>query len=206
MVHILVVDDDAHLRQVVAEYLEAAGHRVQTATNGHEALAHMRHECPDVIVLDLEMPVMDGRAMLRACRGLPEFADLPVIVTSGMQDPVATLADLPVSMYLPKPFDLDELAAALDAAESARKAATDRCTYCDAEGPSRRLRVFSKEQPLGRWQLCDRCWRVLELGFALHHRGRTLDQRLGEPIPVHTVEARAWIGTGLRQLARTSAQ
>jgi CheY-like chemotaxis protein len=66
MVHILIVDDDADLRQLVAEFLEAAGHRVQTAPNGHEALAQMRRECPDLVVLDLEMPGMDGRALLRA--------------------------------------------------------------------------------------------------------------------------------------------
>ncbi len=205
MAYILVVDDDASLRQVVAEFLEATGHSVQTAANGHEALDQMRLECPDMVLVDLEMPVMDGRALVRACRGLPEFADVPVIVMSGMQDGVATLADLAVNSYLRKPFDLDELAAVLSEASSATRTAADRCTYCGAEGPSRILHVFSREQPLGRWQLCNRCWRFLELGYASHHRGRTIDQRLGEPLPVHAVEARAWIGTGLRRQARPSA-
>jgi hypothetical protein len=128
-----------------------------------------------------------------------------VIVMTSRQDAVAGLADLAVDRYLRKPFDLDELAAAVGEVDSASIAATERCTYCNAEGPSGTLRVFSNEHPLGRWQLCDRCWRLLRLGFAAHHRGQSLDQRLAEPIPVHAVEARAWIGTGLRQLARRSA-
>ncbi len=119
---------------------------------------------PDVVVLDLEMPVMDGWSLLRSCRGLPELADLPVIAMSGMQDALATLADLDVDTYLHKPFDLEELALAIGEPESASVDADARCSYCEADGPGRTLRVFSKEQPLGHWKLCERCWRFLELG------------------------------------------
>ncbi len=157
---------------------------------------------PDVVVLDLEMPVMDGWSLLRSCRGLPELADLPVIAMSGMQDALATLADLDVDTYLHKPFDLEELALAIGEPESASVDADARCSYCEADGPGRTLRVFSKEQPLGHWKLCERCWRFLELGFALQHRGRSLAQRLGEAFPIHAVEARTWITSGLSHLSR----
>ena len=65
---VLVVEDDETLRTTVAEALEDEGYQVITATNGAEALRLVRAAEPDAIVLDLMMPVMDGRAFLEASR------------------------------------------------------------------------------------------------------------------------------------------
>ena len=87
MPEILVVDDEANIRRMVGRLLETEGHRVREAAHGAAALAAVAEEEPDVVLLDLAMPEMDGLTALRSLReGRP---DLPVVMMSGR----ATLAD-----------------------------------------------------------------------------------------------------------------
>jgi DNA-binding response OmpR family regulator len=111
--HILVVDDEAIIRDTLGELLEIDGYVVETAHDGLDALQHVRKRRPDVLVLDLMLPVLDGWDVLRSCRADPMLSDLPVIVMSARPDVSQSVAGLGVRACLTKPFDFDELLDAL---------------------------------------------------------------------------------------------
>jgi CheY-like chemotaxis protein len=83
---VLVVDDDLEWIEVMREILDEEGHVVLTATNGIEALAVARNERPDLVLLDLEMPKMDGRTFLAELRRDESLRDVHVVVLSGADD------------------------------------------------------------------------------------------------------------------------
>ncbi|HEY3438882.1 MAG TPA: response regulator transcription factor [Actinotalea sp.] len=99
----LVVDDEPALVRVVAAYLEREGFEVATAADGVEALAQARAATPDVIVLDVTMPGIDG---LEVCRRLRTFTDAYVIMLTARADEIDTLLGFSVGAddYLTKPF------------------------------------------------------------------------------------------------------
>jgi CheY-like chemotaxis protein len=109
--HILVVEDDYTIRESIAELLQDEGFFVRCAANGAEALARLTVEdAPNLILLDLMMPVMDGWSFRQALRQDPRLARIPVIVLSGNAlDPGS--AALAVDAYLSKPFEVDVLLA-----------------------------------------------------------------------------------------------
>jgi PAS domain S-box-containing protein len=80
--HVLVVEDDEPTRELITRTLGHAGHRVATATNGQVALESLEASLPDIIILDLMMPVMDGFTFLAHLRDRPEYAHVPVIVAT----------------------------------------------------------------------------------------------------------------------------
>ena len=80
---ILVVDDTEDTRQLYAEVLEAAGYRVEQATNGQEALDMIAADKPAVVLMDLSMPVMDGWEATTRIKGHPTTADVVVIALTG---------------------------------------------------------------------------------------------------------------------------
>jgi two-component system alkaline phosphatase synthesis response regulator PhoP len=107
---VLVVDDDAKTVELVKLYLKRDGYRVLTAYDGLEALRLAREGHPDIIVLDLMLPGMDG---LEVCRTLRAESDIPVIMLTAKttdQDKLAGL-DLGADDYVTKPFSPRELAA-----------------------------------------------------------------------------------------------
>ena len=108
---VLVVDDQPVLRELMADALTAAGYDVITAGNGARALDRVRHLRPDVIVLDIMMPVVDGFGFLEAYGQEVAANSAPVVVVSATlsTDVVRRLHELGVSAWLSKPFDLDEL-------------------------------------------------------------------------------------------------
>jgi CheY-like chemotaxis protein len=107
--HILVVDDEAAIRDVVADILEMSDYAVKTATNGAEALDHIRVEQPAAVLLDLMMPVMDGWEFLRRCRGCAPCASVPVVIMSAAHDAALAASTLGAQGYLAKPFDMDKV-------------------------------------------------------------------------------------------------
>jgi CheY-like chemotaxis protein len=114
--HVLLVEDNARLRVTVREILRWHGYRVDEAADGAEALAAAAVAPPDVILTDLDMPVMDGASFIQRCRGLPGLDKVPVVVMSETE-PDAGLERLhaeQVSAYLTKPFGLAELTSALE--------------------------------------------------------------------------------------------
>lgn len=111
---ILVADDDPPILRLVRTKLQADGYGVITATNGREALDVFESQPPDLVVLDVMMPVMDG---LEAMREIRESSTVPIILLTartGPQDKIAGL-DMGADDYVTKPFNPDELAARVSA-------------------------------------------------------------------------------------------
>jgi DNA-binding response OmpR family regulator len=104
---VLVIDDDPDIRDAVTEVLSFEGHEVFGAAEGESGLVRCRQVRPDLVLLDLMMPGMNGWDFLRALRREEAIADTPVVVVSAL----GRVADLPVAGFLPKPFGLDALVA-----------------------------------------------------------------------------------------------
>ncbi|MGD8215413.1 MULTISPECIES: response regulator transcription factor [Propionibacteriaceae] len=111
---VMVVEDERALAGVVASYLERAGHRVSTVHNGLEAVARAREEGPDVIILDLGLPELDG---IEVCRRIRTFSDCYILMLTARGDEVDRLVGLSVGAddYLTKPFSNRELVARVQA-------------------------------------------------------------------------------------------
>lgn len=105
MAHVLFVDDEQSIRSTVATVLTTAGHGVEVASNGAQALGLMARRRPDVIVLDLMMPGMDGWAFLETLRTQTRWSEVPIIAASTLHTPQAVSERLGVRACLQKPFD-----------------------------------------------------------------------------------------------------
>ena len=111
---VLVVDDDPSIRKMIIAALrrDSPQYTFAEAGNGRDALDMMRSQRPDVVVLDLMMPVMSGWDVLRERQSDPELRRTPVIVVSANRDPeVATAVNAGICAFLPKPFDIGALSA-----------------------------------------------------------------------------------------------
>lgn len=108
---IVVVDDDEHILRSLAQYLELEEFSVRTASGGAEALALVEADKPDLVVLDVMMPEMDGFEVLENLRRKPETEKLPVIMLTARDQHGDVLKgyQMGVSSYMVKPFNLDEL-------------------------------------------------------------------------------------------------
>ena len=104
---ILVVDDDPDILEALSEILEAEGYEVDRARHGQEALARIDQRRPDLILLDLMMPVMDGWEFLRLQQRDPKIARVPVIILSALDQ--ARIGDVGAAAALKKPLDFDRL-------------------------------------------------------------------------------------------------
>jgi adenylate cyclase len=104
---ILVVDDDRVNRALLTRTLEALGHRVLTASSGSEALGLLRVQLPDIVLLDIVMPDLDGVTVLERIKGDPALRAVPVIMISALEDfdSVVRCIELGAEDYLQKPFD-----------------------------------------------------------------------------------------------------
>ena len=114
MTRVLVVDDEPTLRRTLSILLRARGYDVVAAADGREALASAAAEHPDVVVLDLGLPDLDGVDVVRQLRG---WTPVPVLVLSGRLDARQKVAALDAGAddYVTKPFDVEELLARLRA-------------------------------------------------------------------------------------------
>jgi DNA-binding response OmpR family regulator len=108
---ILVVDDELNIVRVVRGYLEKAGYRVLSASNGKDALFIARHEKPDLVVLDLQMPEMDGLEFTRRVRA--EQPDIAIIMLTARVEEMDRILGLELGAddYMTKPFSPRELVA-----------------------------------------------------------------------------------------------
>ena len=106
---VLVIDDDSDARTLLELALSVEGFAVRCAVNGADALRVARRWRPDVILLDLAMPVMDGYAFRAAQLLDPVLAAIPVICVSGRHDAEQAARDLQLAGCVPKPFALAEL-------------------------------------------------------------------------------------------------
>ncbi|MGW4891351.1 response regulator transcription factor [Kitasatospora sp. NPDC004240] len=108
---ILVIDDDLTVSEVVAGYLTRAGHRVDRACDGEQGLDLARARRPDLLVLDLMLPGIDGLEILRTLRATDEGADLPVVMLTAKGDEADRILGLELGAddYVTKPFSPREL-------------------------------------------------------------------------------------------------
>ena len=110
-VKILLVDDEPDLISTVKYRLKFANYEVVTATNGHEGLAQAAAEKPDLILLDTNMPEMNGHEVLDHLRADPALKNIPVIMLTARAEPqdIAAASTRGVSNYVTKPFDFAHL-------------------------------------------------------------------------------------------------
>lgn len=110
--HILIVDDDRGIRELVGTYLEKQGMRVTLAANGREMRARLEAGAPDLIVLDLMLPGEDGLALCRELR-VGKFRAVPVVMLTARDEEADRILGLEMGAddYLPKPFAVRELLA-----------------------------------------------------------------------------------------------
>lgn len=129
MKRILVIDDEAKLRQQIAELLRSEGYQVVEARNGREGVERARRELPDLVLCDITMPEMNGHRVLETLRNEPRTAHLPFVFLTGWneQQDQRTGMNLGADDYLTKPFVPDELLAAVRA----------RLRRAEAAGPRR---------------------------------------------------------------------
>ncbi|MEV4483254.1 response regulator transcription factor [Micromonospora coxensis] len=134
---VLVVDDEESLARVVASYLERDGHEVTCVFDGPAAIDAARRERPDVVVLDLGLPGLDG---IEVCRQLRTFTDCYVVMLTARSDEVDKLVGLGVGAddYLTKPFSPRELVARVRAMLR-RPRSGDRAAGAPPEEPPRRF-------------------------------------------------------------------
>jgi two-component system, OmpR family, KDP operon response regulator KdpE len=112
---ILAIDDEPQLLAALGTILEGRGYRLRTARNGAMALDAVADERPDVVLLDLAMPGIDG---LEVCRRLRAFSRVPILVLSALSDEARKVKALDAGAddYVTKPFGVDELLARIRAA------------------------------------------------------------------------------------------
>jgi adenylate cyclase len=115
--HVLVVDDDALNRRLLTATLAREGLRTTSANDGAEALAALRDDPPDVILLDIVMPGIDGIGVLEKIKADEALRHLPVIMISGLDDTASVVRCLEMGAddFLPKPFDVAILRARINA-------------------------------------------------------------------------------------------
>ena len=110
--HVLIIEDEPDIREAIAEAVASAGYQTSTANNGEEGLAMALEQHPDLILLDLVMPVMDGRQALKKLREDPWGKDARVVVLTSMDDVenIASSHKHTIEDYIIKPHaSLDEI-------------------------------------------------------------------------------------------------
>jgi two-component system KDP operon response regulator KdpE len=127
---ILIVDDDRDLLNACTVGLEALGHEVHTVVNGSEGLSTVAVQPPDVMVLDLGLPDLDG---VEVCRRIRKWTDMPIIILSadGTEDRKVEALDNGADDYMTKPFGMRELDARVRATLRHRRNVDEQSTELD---------------------------------------------------------------------------
>jgi len=111
MPRILIVEDDPHTSAMLAKLLSAKGHRTRVESNGAAALLAAHEDLPDLILMDLRMPILEGQDAIHALRRDPRTEDIPVVVLTACDDDHTLVEALAAgaNIYLIKPPDPIEL-------------------------------------------------------------------------------------------------
>ncbi|HEX8087851.1 MAG TPA: response regulator [Blastocatellia bacterium] len=118
-VKILVIEDDEYSRDALAHLLVAEGYQAQSANDGETGLEKAQEMQPDVIVLDLNLPGIDGKQVIEKIRGDGPLRSVPILVITGDEDRTAQAAvDLGADGYLTKPLEFDDLIKAISGMKS----------------------------------------------------------------------------------------
>lgn len=113
-IKVLVIEDDEYSRDALAHLLAAEGYDAQSAHDGEAGLDKARETNPEVIVLDLNLPGIDGQQVIKKIRGDQSLASIPILVVTGDDDKTAQAAvDIGADGYLTKPVEFDTLISAI---------------------------------------------------------------------------------------------
>ncbi|MDZ7895782.1 MAG: response regulator [Sphingobium sp.] len=112
---ILTVDDSASMRMLLKATLSAQGFRIETANDGNHGLERMQEVKPDLLITDINMPVMDGFQLIEEVRKVPDFRGTPILVlsTEFAEDKKARARSAGATGWITKPFDAERLASAI---------------------------------------------------------------------------------------------
>jgi DNA-binding response OmpR family regulator len=182
MARILVVEDDPDISELIAHYLTRAGHHVDRLTHGGEAPRRVRETAPDLVVLDLMLPGLDGLMVCQALRADPATAAIPIIMLTarGEEADRVTGLELGADDYVTKPFSPKELVARV-------AALLRRAVRPAASGPASTavLRYGSLALDVDRHVVTDEGREVrltakefVLLQYLIQHRGRLLSRDL----------------------------
>jgi CheY-like chemotaxis protein len=158
-IHVLVADDNSFNQQIARELLEEAGITVSMADHGAEVLQLLEQERPDCILMDVQMPTMDGLAATRYLRNRPDCTDLPVIAmtANAMDEDRLQCSSAGMNDFLPKPFVPEVLYATLlrwlsgqhEAVPAAATASTEPPQVCPQDSSSSVLQLYELARQLG---------------------------------------------------------
>ena len=229
---VLVVEDESSIASFVALYLKNAGYSVRTVATGADALAQAEAERPDLIVLDLMLPDVDG---IEVCRRLRKDSDVPILMLTARDEDVDKIIGLEVGAddYLTKPFNPRELVARVKSI--LRRSTPDRKDVASAtlqhgdlhiDAGRREVKVGDEEIKLAPkefdllWELLDHRGLVLTRdqllervwGYTFAGDTRTVDvhvrqlrRKLGEASPIVTVWGVGYKVTPAKEAAATTA-
>jgi len=182
MPNIIVAEDDPGIASLVQHYLERAGHDVEVVSSGAMVLTRVRERRPDLLVLDLMLPEVNGLEICRALRAEPATASLPIIMVTARGEEVDRVVGLEIGAddYVTKPFSPRELVARV--AAMLRRASREP-VIAGMEGPVRPLRYGPLELDRERHVVRDQGHPVdltakefLLLEYLLMHPGRVLSR------------------------------
>jgi len=141
---VLVIDDDEAVHAVLTNMLTREGYSTRTARDGKEGLRIAREYHPDIVILDILMPGMDGWSVLSQLKAMPEFADIPIILLTMLEDKEMGFA-LGAADYLTKPIDAQKLLPILERQRTPKQNGT--VLVVEDDPPSRELvvRMLQKE-------------------------------------------------------------
>jgi two-component system response regulator MprA len=211
---VLVVDDDPPLRRMLARTLSAEGYEVTVAPDGGAALLAAERSAPDVIVLDVAMPVIDGLSVCRRLRsrGLPT----PILMLTARDAVTDRVAGLEAGAddYLVKPFAVPELIARLHALTRRGKGSEERLAYADlgldlatrtATRGSRALELTGREaallelllrepgRPVTRERAIDEIWGGAAEANVVDRYVTRLRRKLGDPPLIRTLRGSGFV-------------
>jgi two-component system, OmpR family, response regulator BaeR len=140
---ILIVEDESDLSAIIADYVTAAGHEAHVIADGREALASVQRSPPDLIVLDIMLPSLDGVAL---CKAVRIFSDVPIIMVTARVEEIDRLLGLETGAddYLCKPFSPRELVARIKAILRRHGKPDGNVRLVDVDEPTRTVRIRSR--------------------------------------------------------------
>ncbi len=178
MTRILIIEDDRDIADLVRRYLERAGFSVEVVATGRAGLAALLARPPELLVLDLMLPHLDGAEICRAARATPATAAIPIIMLTARAEEAERIAGLEIGAddYIAKPFSPNELVARVKALlrrASRSQAAARSVAYGNIIVDTERHIVEASGQPVTLTAK-----EFLLLNYLLNHRGRVLSRDL----------------------------
>ena len=177
MAKVLVIDDDTSLLRAMRLGLQSGGHDVSSASNGEQGIAQTALMSPDVVILDMGLPDMDG---LQVCERIRQWSDVPIIILSATGTDVRKIAalDAGANDYVTKPFSMMELEARIRAVIRSRRFEADEVLPATLVLGALELDLVHREARLNGVNLELTAKEFKVLAFLARHEGRTCTHQM----------------------------